>query len=192
MCGSTENLAIEAASLRGMLSSPVFLPDGKSYAYAHDYLVVNPAAPTPLSRSMLALMVLQQIAPNSELRALLDRMAQDHVRTAQRKGETLFYADPPPSNGESRIGVLGNAFQVFVNGCAIRALSRWSSLEDDRRYLDTAGRLARFALEERLTRTFTRIAPRNRLRLLRSRRLAQCGRIYPLAHRKVARRRDWF
>src|SRR6266436_3219637 len=86
MCGSTENLDIEAATLRGMVSLPVLLPDGKSYAYARDYLVVNPVAPTPLSRSMLALMVLQQMAPNAELRALIDRMAQDHVRTAQRKG----------------------------------------------------------------------------------------------------------
>src|SRR6266481_6446913 len=84
MCGSTENLKIEAATLRGMLSLPVLLPDGKSYAYARDYLVVNPVAPTPLSRSMLALMVLQQIAPSPELRAIIDRMAQDHVRTVQR------------------------------------------------------------------------------------------------------------
>src|SRR5881396_57758 len=53
MCGSTENLDVEAATLRGMLSLPVLLPDGKSYAYARDYLVVNPTAPTPLSRSML-------------------------------------------------------------------------------------------------------------------------------------------
>src|SRR6266481_902336 len=84
MCGSTENLKIEAATLRGMLSLPVLLPDGKSYAYARDYLVVNPVAPTPLSRSMLALMVLQQIAPSPELRVMIDRMAQDHVRTVQR------------------------------------------------------------------------------------------------------------
>src|SRR6185295_12969940 len=55
MCGSTENLDVETATLRGMLSLPKLLPDGKSYAYARDYLVVNPVAPTPLSRSMLAL-----------------------------------------------------------------------------------------------------------------------------------------
>src|SRR5438093_6238057 len=92
MCGSTENLDVEAATLRGMLSLPVLLPDGKSYAYARDYLVVNPAAPTPLSRSMLALMVLEQIDPNPGLRALLDRMAQDHMRTANRQVDGLFYS----------------------------------------------------------------------------------------------------
>src|SRR2546428_7610531 len=94
MCGSTENLGIEAKTLRGMLSLPLLLPDGKSYAYARDYLIVNPVAPTPLSRSMLALMVLQQVAPSPELRALIDRMGQDHVRTAQRQGDGLYYADP--------------------------------------------------------------------------------------------------
>jgi len=149
MCGSTENLDIEASTLRGMLSLPVFLPDGKSYAYARDYLVVNPVAPTPLSRSMLALMVLQQIAPSPELRALIDRMAQDHVRTAQRGSGGFFYSDPPPSTGDTRIGVLGNGFPIFMNGCAIRALCRWSDLSGDRGYLDTAGGLARFALQDR-------------------------------------------
>src|SRR5437016_2517675 len=118
ICGSMENLDIEAKTLRGMLSLPVLLPDGKSYAYARDYLIVNPVAPTPLSRSMLALMVLQQIAPSAELRAVIDRMAQDHVRTAQRGSNGLFYADPPPSTGDTRIGVLGNGFPIFMNGCA--------------------------------------------------------------------------
>src|ERR1043166_1858067 len=45
MCGSTENLDIEAATLRGMLSLPLLLPDGKNYAYSRDYVVVNPVAP---------------------------------------------------------------------------------------------------------------------------------------------------
>jgi hypothetical protein len=149
MCGSTENLDIEAATLRGMLSMPVLLPDGKSYAYARDYLVVNPVAPTPLSRSMLALMVLQQIAPSPELRGMIDRMARDHVRTAQRGTGGLFYADPPPSTGDTRIGVLGNGFPIFMNGCAIRALCRWSDLIGDQGYLDTAGGLAQFGLQAR-------------------------------------------
>src|SRR6266702_7381647 len=146
MCGSTENLDIEAATLRGMLSLPVLLPDGKSYAYARDYLVVNPVAPTPLSRSMLALMVLQQIAPTPELRAIINRMAQDHVRTAQSGSNGLFYSDPPPSTGDTRIGVLGNGFPIFMNSCAIRALCRWSDLIGHPEYLDTAGGLARFGL----------------------------------------------
>src|SRR5438093_636656 len=124
-------------------------PDGKRYAYARDYLIVNPVAPTPLSRSMLALMALQQVAPSPELRALIDRMAQDHVRTAQRQGDGLYYADPPPSTGDTRIGVLGNGFPIFMNGCAIRALCRWSDLIGHPEYLDTAGGLARFGLQAR-------------------------------------------
>src|SRR6266446_2450909 len=149
ICGSTENIDIEAKTLRGMLSLPVLLPDGKSYAYARDYLIVNPVAPTPLSRSMLALMVFQQIAPSAELRAVIDRMAQDHVRTAQRQGDGLYYADPPPSTGDTRIGVLGNGFPIFLNGCAIRAICRWSDLIGDHGYLDTAGGLAHFGLQAR-------------------------------------------
>ena len=149
MCGSAENLDIEAATLRGMLSLPVLLPDGKTYAYSRDYLIVNPVAPTPLSRSMLALMVLQQLAPNPELKALIERMAQDHVRTVQRQGDGLYYSDPPPSNGDTRIGVLGSAFPIFINGCAIRALSRWSNLSGERNFIETAGGLARFALQPR-------------------------------------------
>jgi len=110
MCGSTEDLDIEAATFRGMLSPPVLLPDGKSYAYSRDYLVVNPAAPTPLSRSLLALLALEQIAPTTELRALIDHMAQDHVRTAQRQGDMFFFADPPASIGDTRLGIMGNGF----------------------------------------------------------------------------------
>jgi len=149
MCGSTENLDLEAATLRGMLTLPVLLADGKNYAYARDYLIINPAAPTPLSRSMLALMVLQQNARSPELRALLDRMAEDHVRSAQRQGDGLFYADPPPSIDDSRIGIQGAGFPVFLNGCAIRALCRWSDLSGERQYLDAAGGLARFVLQDR-------------------------------------------
>jgi hypothetical protein len=150
MCGSTENLDREAATLRGMLSLPVLLTDGKNYAYARDYLILNPAAPTPLSRSMLAMMVLQQNTPGPGLRALLDRMAQDHVRCVQHEGDGLFYADPPPLTNDSRIGIQGAGFQVFVNGCAIRALCRWSDLSGERQYLEAAGGLARFVLQDRL------------------------------------------
>ncbi len=149
MCGSTENLEVEAATLRGMLSLPVLLADGKSYAYARDYLIVNPGAPTPLSRSMLALMALEQITPNLGIRTLLERMAQDHVRSASRQGDKLFYSDPAALTGDTRLGVMGNGFTVFINGCAIRALCRWSELSGNRTYLETAGGLTRFVLQER-------------------------------------------
>src|SRR5262249_13603682 len=97
---------------------------------------VNPGAPTPLSRSMLALMALEQITPNPGIRTLLERMAQDHVRSANRQGDKLFYSDPAALTGDTRLGVMGNGFTVFINGCAIRALCRWSELSGNRTYLE--------------------------------------------------------
>src|SRR2546421_46367 len=52
-------------------------------------------------------------------------------------------------HSDTRIGVLGNGFPIFMNGCAIRALCRWSDLIGDHEYLDTAGGLAHFGLQAR-------------------------------------------
>jgi hypothetical protein len=148
MCGSEENLDIEAQSLRGMLSPPVLLPD-RTYAYSPDYERINPAAPTPLTRAMLALMALYQTAPSPALKARIDRMAADHTRAASHQGDLLYYADPPPMTDATFAGVFGTYLQVFMNGCAVRALARWWELGGDRADLDAAGGLARFALQDR-------------------------------------------
>jgi len=148
MCGSEENLDIEAESLRGMLSPPVLLPD-HTYAFSPDYERVNPVAPTPLTRAMLALMALYQTAPAPELKVCIDRMATDHIRAASHQGDLLYYADPPPITDDSFTGIPGAYLQVFMNGCAVRALARWSELGGDRADLDSAGKLARFALHDR-------------------------------------------
>jgi hypothetical protein len=149
MCGSTENLEAEAASIRGMLSPPVLSADGKTDAYSHDYLVINGAAPTPLSRAMIALMALQRISPDPALKALIDHDAQDHVAAGIRKGDLQFYADPPPDMSDSRLGVQRTGFQAFVQGCAIRALCRWAEVNPNPAYLDAAGRLSKFILQDR-------------------------------------------
>ncbi len=148
MCGSEENLDIEAQSLRGMLLPPVLLAD-KTYAFSPDYERINPAAPTPLTRAMLALMALYQTAPNPALKACIDKMAADHMRAASHEGDLLYYADPPPMTNDTFAGVYGTYLQVFMNGCAVRALARWSELGGDRANLDAAGKLAKFALQDK-------------------------------------------
>lgn len=152
MCGSSENLDIEAATLRGMLSPPVERSGGGA-AYSADYMAINPAAPTPLSRVMLALMAVYEQAPNSELKRLIDQMADSHVRAAKYQGDLAYYTDPPPDTHETSLGVLGHWLPVFIQGCAIRALTRWSELRGDRngdgKYLDTAGKLVNFLVQDK-------------------------------------------
>jgi hypothetical protein len=151
MCGSREGLDIQAKSFRGMISPPTLLPD-KTYAFSPDYMRVNPAAPTPLSRSMLALIALYQVAPEPALRALIDRDAQDHVTSAKRSGDMLVYYDGAPELDAGDSGKPMYGGQVFVAGCAIRALTRWYSLTGNRAYLDAAGKLARFAMQPKFWR----------------------------------------
>jgi hypothetical protein len=148
MCGSEENLDIEAKTLRGMLSPPPVLP-GNQYLYSHDYMTVNPVAPTPISRAMLALMVLDQTAPDAAMKRWIDGMADDQVRTAKPQGDGLYYNDEPPITAESRTGKQNFGFQVYTNGCAMRPLARWAGLHGNGRYLLTARKLAAFAMQDR-------------------------------------------
>jgi hypothetical protein len=130
VCGSEENLGIDAKTLDGMLSS--------------SWMTVNPVAPTPVSRAMLALMAIYQLDPTPGLKALVDRMAEAHCAAAKREGDGAFYSDPPADTADTGIGVLGRWFPVFVNGCAIRALTRWSEMTGEPKYLDMAGSLTKF------------------------------------------------
>jgi len=133
MCGSDENLDIEEKTLGGMLASP--------------WMVVNPVAPTPVSRAMLALMAVYQLDPNPDLRRVIEEMARSHVTTATRQGDWAYYSDPPPETQDTGIGVLGRWFPVFVNGCAIRALTRWSAIDGDQEDSAVAGKLTAFLMQ---------------------------------------------
>jgi hypothetical protein len=148
MCGSEENLDIEARTLRGMLSPPPVLP-GNRNLYSHDYMTVNPVAPTPVSRAMLALMVLDQISPDAALKRWIDGMADDQVRAAKPQGNGLYYNEDPAITAEGRTGTQNWGFEVYTNGCAIRPLARWAQLHCNSRYLQTARGLAAWALQDR-------------------------------------------
>jgi hypothetical protein len=145
MCGSREGLEIQAKSFRGMISPPTLLPD-RTYAFSPDYMRVNPSAPTPLSRSMLALIALYQVAPDPALRALIDQQARGHATSPKRIQDMLYYYDAPPDQNAGDSGEIMYGTQEFVAGCAIRALARWYDLVGTRAYLDAAGGLARFAM----------------------------------------------
>ena len=133
MCGSTEGLDIAEETLKGMLASP--------------WMVVNPEAPTPVSRAMLALMAAYQLDPNPDLKQIIDGMADSHRRAAKSHGGLAYYSDPPPDDRDTGIGVLGPWFPVFVSGCAIRALTRWSALGGSPADLEISGRLADFIMQ---------------------------------------------
>ena len=148
MCGSEENLDIEQKMIEGMLSLPVERSPNV-YAYSRDYVVINPVAPTPLSRAMLALVAIYQLDPNPQLRARLDSVADAHVRAARHQDHYAYYADLPEDTRETGIGVLGYWMDVFINGCAARALVRWSDLRGDDKYLEPAGQLVNHILRSK-------------------------------------------
>ena len=78
MCGSDANEEIDQLMVRGMLKR----------------VELNPVAPTPVSRVMLALIDLYQISPSPALRRIINQMADAHVQAAQRNewGASLRYA----------------------------------------------------------------------------------------------------
>ncbi len=129
MSGSEENLDIEAKMLDGMLASP--------------WMTLNPVAPTPVSRAMLALMALYQLDPDPNLKARIDAMAQAHIDAARPAPDGLFFNNDPPDTRETALGVNGTWMPVFIQGCAIRPLTRWGAMTDNAPCTDLASKLAR-------------------------------------------------
>jgi len=127
MSGSQVNLDTQEKMLEGLIRA--IDPDKKT--------------PTAMSRTMLALMALQQQSPSPEIENLIDAMAQAHRRVGQAKGDYVFYTDPPTQKQ------FGYVWQLFVNGCAIRALARWSEMSGNPEWLDLTGRCANFVLQPR-------------------------------------------
>ncbi|MBL7645778.1 MAG: hypothetical protein JNK74_06250 [Candidatus Hydrogenedentes bacterium] len=138
MCGSVENAEVDAKTFEGMLAS--------------HWMIINPAAPTPVSRAMLALMALYQLDPNPELKAIIDKMAQEHITIAQQAEGRAWYYDDVPDERETALGVFGTWLQAFIHGCAIRPLVRWSDHGGDPAYTAFAGKIGSFLLEPKLWR----------------------------------------
>lgn len=133
MCGSEENLDVDAKMFEGMITD----------------VPLNPAAPTPVSCTMAALVDLYQLDSRADLKRVIDTIAEDHVRSAQPRGNELFYYDGPPSTGLTALGVTNFWLQAFLQGRAIRPMTRWAFAAGQPKYLETSGGLARFAMQPR-------------------------------------------
>lgn len=133
MCGSRENQAIDQEMMRGMLRR----------------VTLNPVAPTPVSRVMLALIAVYQVHPSPELRQTIQAMADAHVSAARHDERGAYYSDTPGDENDSEIGVLGHWLPVFVNGCAIRSLVAWYQIDGHPEHLDLARELVKFSQQPR-------------------------------------------
>lgn len=133
MCGSEENLDVDAKTLRGMLASP--------------WMNMNPVAPTPVSVAMQALMNLNQLAPNPDLRDIIAGIQAKHIEVAKQESGKAWYNDSPPDTNVTALGVNGYWLRVFIQGRAMRVLTRWSVLSNDAEGLAFTGRLAEYLVE---------------------------------------------
>lgn len=131
MCGSEENVDVDSKMFEGMITD----------------VPLNPTAPTPVSVTMIALEDLYQLDPRPELKRVIDTIAEDHVRVAQPQGDGLFYYDGPPATNPTALGVTNYWLQVFIQGRAIRPMTRWALASNQPKYLDTCAGLVRFTIQ---------------------------------------------
>ena len=135
MSGSEENLDVEQKTLEGMLASP--------------WMTINPVAPTPVSRAMLALTAVYHLDPNPTLKTIVDGMAKSHCDVATARDGFTFYNDSPPDMKETALGVGGTWLPVFIQGCAVRAMTRWSTESSNPAHRDFSGRLVPYLMQEK-------------------------------------------
>ena len=136
MCGSEEGMEAELQSFKGMV----------------DYLTpagINPVAPTPHSRAMIALNGLYGFRPSPGLRELIVSLGQAHLATVRQAGAASYFNDAPPDNRECKGGLVVYADPAHENGSAARALALWGTTDGDSQYLTLAGRLGRGLLQPR-------------------------------------------
>jgi hypothetical protein len=136
MCGSEEGLDIELRSFQGMV----------------DYLTpagINPVAPTPHSRAMIALNSLYCLRRSPAMRELIVSLGQAHLDRVKNAGDYSYYNDAPPNNAECKSGLVGYVDPTHENGAAARALALWGTTDGDLRYITLSGRLAHGLMQPR-------------------------------------------
>jgi hypothetical protein len=124
MCGSTEGLDTELRSLKGMIE--YLTPD-----------TINPIAPCPISRAMIALNWLYQFNPNPALGNLINAYSHAHLSAAKNKDDYSYYNESQP------YGLIGYGDHPHDDGTALRAITFWGTTIGDARCLALAGRLTR-------------------------------------------------
>ena len=135
MCGAAFNQDQLETMLQGMLRDPTIAN-------------VNLADPSPTSRAMLALMTLYRRHPSGPLRAVIERMANEHHRVTVQDG-IGYYSDPPAEANATIHGVLGYRIQALVHGTALMALTDWYNLSGDGQSLYVIGLVRDFLKQER-------------------------------------------
>ena len=126
MCGSDENLDIEAKTIKGMLK----------------YEQLGGSVPT--ARAMMAMMSLYKQNPDPAIKRVIDAMAASFQKSAKPDGDgASIYFNGKPDMSESKLGVIGWGWKPFIEGSCMRALSRWSVESGEPASLDLAGKLAR-------------------------------------------------
>jgi hypothetical protein len=134
MCGSRENLDIEAQTLAGMIH---YIRGGNT---------------VPTARVMMSLMSLYQQRPDPTLYGLIKQLAYSERDRLKIKGDFACFFDlqqQPEDLQDRKTGVCGwGAEQTYTHGSVLRALSRWTEWTRDPEYYRLSAQLKNFLLQK--------------------------------------------
>ena len=94
---------------------------------------INPVAPCPISRAMIALNWLYQFNPTPALRNLIASYSHAHLSAAKNRDNYSYYNESQP------YGLIGYGDHPHEDGTAIRALTFWGMTVGDTQCLSLAG-----------------------------------------------------
>lgn len=131
MSGSDEHLDIQRQSLQNMLAWTRF--DGM----------------TPMVRALSTCMTLYEQDPNPALRRLIEKMVASMQETAKHDGAMSWNYAQEGAFADSKLGVIGWGWNVFIQGNALRVLSRYADQYGRQDVLPLAHGLRNFLLQEK-------------------------------------------
>ncbi len=134
MCGSDLNLDIQSRS---------FLAGTAKMADANQRLADG--------RLLMALMTLYDQNPDPRLKEAITSYADQFQNTLITDRKLAYFPDwgpeLQPDMKDAKYGVLGYGWNVFVQGTALRGLSRYATTFDDPRALESSGKLKSFLMQ---------------------------------------------
>jgi hypothetical protein len=119
MCGSHENLDIEAKTIEGMIH------------------YIRGRNSVPSARVTMSLMSLYQQSSDPKLYGLIKKLADSLRGAIKIDGEYAYFWDlqrQPEVLRDQKTGLLGWSEQVYTHGSVLRALSRWTQWSGDADY----------------------------------------------------------
>lgn len=129
MSGSKERLDIQQKMMEGMINH------------------IQPDGTTPAARVMMSLMSLYQQNNDPSVRSLIDKYAQSFISKANIENDYAFYYKDLNKPEDSKLGIIGQGWQPFIHGTAVRNVSRWSYISKDKSYADFCGKLVNWTLK---------------------------------------------